>query len=156
MTAQVFQTHQFDPDRRSLALKSSSTRQGVVVVDIETGQARVVLDEAIGTNVETSIILGEPTWSPYGRAVLTTRTDKQGQDLRLSPVAGGEVQRIQLDAELTRLSRSVSAGFGPTLGNIVWSPDGAVLAWVLSSTQTENWLLKNPLAVPCAATGARK
>ena len=81
----------FGPDRRSLALKSSSTRQGVVVVDIETGQGAGGLDEAIGTNVETSIILGTPTWSPDGRAVLIARTDKQGQDLRWIPVASPTV-----------------------------------------------------------------
>ena len=93
---------------------------------------------------------------PHGRTVPITRTDKQGQDLRLIPVAGGEVQRIPLGAELTRLSRSVSAGFGPTLGNIVWSPDGAVLAFVLSSTQAETWLLENPVAVAGAARSAQK
>jgi Tol biopolymer transport system component len=154
MTAQVFQTHPFGPDRRSLALKSSSTRQGVVVVDIETGQARVVLDEAIGTNVETSIIT--PTWSPDGRAVLISRTDKQGTDLRLIPVAGGEVQRIPLGAELTRLSTSVSAQLRPSLFNVAWSPDGAVLAFGLSSSQINTWLLENPLAALGAATGAQK
>ena len=144
----VFWSLHFGPDRRSLLFKSSSEpRQGVGVVDIETGQARMVLDEAIGTNFETSIVLGTPTWSPDGRAVLITRTQKRVTELRLIPVAGGEVRRISLGAELTRLSKSASAGL-PALGNIVWSPDGGVLAFVLASTQNETWLLENPLAVP--------
>ena len=126
------------------------------MVDIETGEARVVLDEATGTNSETWIGLGTPTWSPDGRAVLISRTQKQVTDLRLIPVAGGEVRRIPLGAELTRLSTSVSAGLAPALGNIVWSPDGAVLAFVLASSQFEAWLLENPLAGLGAATGAQK
>jgi Tol biopolymer transport system component len=154
---EIFWSLQFGPDRRSLLFKSSTAPRHLVgVVDIETGQARIVLDEATGTNFETSIVLGTPTWSPDGRAVLITRTQKQVTDLCLIPVAGGEIRRIPLGAELTRLSKSASAGLGPTLGNIVWSPDGAVLAFVLSSTQPESWLLENPLAVLNAAAGAQK
>jgi Tol biopolymer transport system component len=153
----IFWSLHFGPDRRSLMFKSSSgMRQGVGMVDIKTGEARVVLDEATGTNFETWIGLGTPTWSPDGRAVLITRTQKQVTDLRLIPVAGGEVRRIPLGAELTRLSTSVSAGLAPALGNIVWSPDGAVLAFVLAATQNETWLLENPLAVLNAAAGAQK
>ena len=156
-TNEVFRSLLFSPDRRSLVFKSTTgARQGVVVVDIATGQTRVVLDETVGTNVETSIILGEPTWSPDGRAVLITRTEKQVTDLRLIPVASGEVQRIPLGAELTRLSASVSGRLPPPLGNVVWSPDGAVLAFVLSSTQAETWLLENPVAVAGAARSAQK
>ena len=156
-TTTIFWSLLFSPDRRSLAFKSSSSpRQGVGVVDIETGQARVVLDEATGTNVDTSIILGEPTWSPDGRAVLITRADKQGQDLRLIPVAGGEVQRIPLGAELTRLSTSVSTQLRPSLFNVAWSPDGAKLAFGLFSSQIDAWLLENPLAVASPARGAQK
>jgi Tol biopolymer transport system component len=155
---EIFWSLLFSPDRRSLAFKfTTGARQGIGVVDIETGQARVVLDEATGTNFETSVILGEPTWSPDGRAVLVTRwTDKQGQDLRLIPVAGGEVQRIPLGAELTRLSTSVSAQVRPSLVNVAWSPDGAVLAFGLFSSQIEDLLLENPVAVAATASGAQK
>jgi len=150
-TTKIFWNLLWSRDRRSLAFRSSSA-DGMVdnigVVDIETGQARVVFHEPTGTNVETYITLGEPTWSPDGRAVLITRTDKQGQDLRLIPVAGGEVQRIPLGAELTRLSSSVSARVRPPLGNFAWSPDGAVLAFGLSSSQIDAWVLENPVAVP--------
>jgi Tol biopolymer transport system component len=150
---ETFRNLQFGPDRRSLAFKSSSTRQGLVVVDIETGQSRILLDEAIGMSFETAIILGTPTWSPDGRAILITRTEKQVTDLRLVPVAGGEVRRIPLGAELTRLSSSVSGQLRPALGTIVWSPDGALLAFGLSSARQETWLLENPLAVAGAAAG---
>jgi hypothetical protein len=42
------------------------------------------------------------------------------------------------------------------LGNIAWSPDGGVLAFVLPSSQFEAWLLENPLATLAAAPGAQK
>jgi Tol biopolymer transport system component len=146
---EAFWSLHFGPDRRSLLFKSNSwPRDGVGVVDIETGQARVVLDEISGPTVETAIYLGTPTWSPDGRSVLITRTEKHVTDLRLIPVAGGEVRRIPLGAELTQLSKSASAGFRLALGTIVWSPDGAVLAFVLDSAQLESWLLENPVAVP--------
>jgi Tol biopolymer transport system component len=156
-TNEVFRSLLFSPDRRSLAFKfTTGARQGVVVVDIATGQARVVLDETVGTNVEASIVLGEPTWSPDGRAVLITRTERHVTDLRLIPVAGGEVQRIPLSAELTRLSASVSARLRPPLGNLAWSPDGAVLAFGLSSSEIDASLLENPLPALGAATAAQK
>ena len=151
-TNYTFRTLQFGPDRRSLAFKSgTTTRQGLVVVDIETGQWRVLLDEAVGTSLETAISLGTPTWSPDGRAILITRTEKQVTDLRLIPIAGGEVRRIPLGVELTRLSSSVSGPLRPPLGTIAWSPDGALLAFGLSSFRQETWLLENPLAVVGAA-----
>jgi Tol biopolymer transport system component len=153
----IFWSLHFGPDRRSLMFKSSNgTRHGVGMVDIETGEARVVLDEATGVNLETRIGLGTPTWSPDGRSVLITRTQKQVTDLHLIPVAGGEVRRIPLGAELTRLSTSVSAEMASPLGNIAWSPDGGVLAFVLPSSQFEAWLLENPLATLAAAPGAQK
>jgi serine/threonine protein kinase/Tol biopolymer transport system component len=153
----IFWSLHFGPDRRSLMFKSSNgTRHGVGMVDIETGEARVVLDEATGMNLETRIGLGTPTWSPDGRSVLITRTQKQVTDLHLIPVAGGEVRRIPLGAELTRLSTSVSAEMASPLGNIAWSPDGGVLAFVLPSSQFEAWLLENPLATLAAAPGAQK
>jgi len=157
VTREVFRSLLFSPDRRSLVFKSTTgARQGVVVVDIKTGQARVVLDETVGTNVGTSIVLGEPTWSSDGRAVLITRTEKQVTDLHLIPVAGGEIQRIPLGTELTRLSASVSGRLRPPLGNVVWSPDGAKLAFGLSSSQIDASLLENPVAVAAAAKAAQK
>jgi len=154
---QTFRTLQFGPDRRSLAFKSSTTtRQGLVVVDIETGQSRVLLDEAVGMSLETAISLGTPTWSSDGRAILITRTEKQVTDLRLIPIAGGDVRRILLGAALTRLSSSIGNSLRPALGTIAWSPDGALLAFGLSSARQETWLLENPLVVAGAAAGARK
>jgi len=141
----------FSPDRRLLAF---SDGQRIRVLDIETGQTRVIYDEAIGETLR----FGVPTWSPNGRALLVDRTEnpgtgKQATDLRLIPVDGGEVQRIPLGAELTRL---LSTG-RPTIGSFVWSPDGGHLSFVLSARRLETLVLENPLARAGAAdAGSRK
>ena len=41
--------------------------------------------------------------------------------------------------------------------DIVWSPDGGSLAFVLSASRLETWLIENPLALASAAdAGSRK
>ncbi len=151
----------FSPDRRSLAIKGNFDNEGIVVLDIETGQTRVVYDKAAGETL-TSDSRAVPTWSPNGRALLVDRTenqgtDKQATDLRLIPVDGGEVRRIPLGAELTRLLSPGRGAQRPTLRDIVWSPDGGRLAFVLTAKRNETWVLENPLALAGAAdTGARK
>src|SRR5262249_7820173 len=89
----VFRGLQVSPNRRTLAFKfsnaSESARSEVVVVDIESGESRVVLDETGGSSADTAIALGYPTWSPDGRMLLITRTMNRTTDLRLIPVSGG-------------------------------------------------------------------
>ena len=133
----------FSPDRRLLALRGTGGQRGIVVVNVETGQARSAL-----TSADTDS-LGVPTWSPNGRALLVQLTenpgtDKQATDLRLIPVDGGEVRRIPLGAELTRLLSGRGAQ-RPTLRDIVWSPDGRRLAFVLSAQRYETLMIENPL-----------
>ena len=136
---------QLSPDRRSLAFRFTGPRQGFTVVDIQTGETRVVLDEALGTSRDTAVTLGGPTWSPDGRALLFTREEKQATDLRWVPVGGGEVRLVPLNADLKRLVSSGSGAVNPSLGSVVWSPDGAHLAFVVSAASFETWLLENPL-----------
>ena len=134
---------QFSPDRRSLAFFSTGKQQRVTLVDSETGQGRVVAEEsAAGLGLT-------PTWSPDGRAILITRTEKRTTELRLIPVGGGEVRRIPFGVELTRLLSAHPDPAVPTpMRTIAWSPDGSRLAFMLSSARQENWLLENPLAIP--------
>jgi len=156
----------FSPDRRLLAFTSTRDQHGIVVLDLDTGQARVVHDKAVGetytyTDSDSQGFSGLPTWLPNGRALLVLRTentgtDKQAMDLRLIPVDGGEVRRIPLRAELTRLL-SPGRGPRPTMGNVVWSPDGGRLAFVLKSSRVETWVLESPLALAgVPGTGSRK
>jgi Tol biopolymer transport system component len=142
---------QFSPDRRFLAFRAG---QQIRVLDIETGQTRVVYEEAGGETIR----LGIPTWSPNGRALLVDRienpgTGKQAMDLRLVPLDGGEARRIPLGAELTRL---LSSSRGATIGSVVWSPDGGRLAFVLRARRLETSVLENPLALAGAADGSAR
>jgi Tol biopolymer transport system component len=159
--ADSFRGLRFSPDRRSLAIKGTSGSLGIAVLDVETGQTRLVYDKAVG-ETQTSNSSAVPTWSPNGRALLVARTDnpgtdKQATDLRLIPVDGGEVRRIPLGAELTRLLSPGRGAQRPTVRDIVWSPDGGSLAFVLSASRLETWVIENPLALASAAdAGSRK
>ena len=153
----------FSPDRRLLAFRGVRDQQGIVVLDLETGQARVVHDKAAADTYTYTAAdsIAVPTWSPNGRALLVNRTenprtDKQATVLRLIPLDGSEVRRVPLGAELTRL---LSAGRGterPTLRDIVWSPDGTRLGFVLSARRLETWVIENPLAAAGAPGAARR
>ena len=152
----TFRGLRFSPDRRSLAIKGNFDAEGIVVLDLETPQTRVVYDKAAGETL-TPDSRAVPTWSPDGRALLVQRTEKQVTDLRLIPVDGGEVRRIPLGAELTKLLASGRGGPPPTLREIVWSPDGSQLALVLSASRIETLVLENPLALASAAgPGSRR
>ena len=58
-------------------LRSGEHRRGIMVLDIDTGQARVVHDTAPDTSLSTDS-LAVPTWSPNGRALLVNRTENPG------------------------------------------------------------------------------
>ena len=144
----------FSADRRSLSFRGTG---GIHVLDIETGQARVVYDKAVGETLDDDSA-PVPTWSPAGRALLLPRTVKQATDLRLIPIDASEVRRIPLSAELTRLL-SPGRGAGaerPRMHNIVWSPDGGRLAFILSASRLETWVIENPLALAGAADGSAR
>jgi Tol biopolymer transport system component len=142
----------FSPDRRSLAIKGIVDSQGIVILDLETGRTRVVYDKAAGETL-TSHSQAVPTWSPRGTALLVDRTENQGTDrqatdLRLIPVDGGEVRRIPLGAELTRLlSPPGRSAQRPNMHHIDWSPDGGRLAFVLSDSGLDTWVIENPVAL---------
>jgi Tol biopolymer transport system component len=149
----------FSPDRRSLSFRSIG---GVNVLDIETGQTRVLHDEVAGESRSAGQRSELPTWSPDGRALLVQRDDshetgRQGAEMRLIPADGAAVRRIPFPAELTRLLSARPGAPRPTLESVVWSPDGSRLAFALRASRVESFLIEDPLALAGASDGtARK
>ena len=139
------------PDRRSLSFTSIG---GVHIMDLESGQARVLRDSGTGDPQSAYRPSEVPTWSTDGRALLVNRTEspgteKQAMDLRLIPTDGGEIRRIPLGPELMRVL-SVPAGRGaprPSIEHIAWSPDGTQLAFGVRATRVDTFMIDNPLAL---------
>jgi dipeptidyl aminopeptidase/acylaminoacyl peptidase len=157
----------FSPDRRLLAInrytpeiKGNSRQQGIVVLEVETGQTRVVYDRTFeGASTFDSLAV---TWSPDARALLVLRTerpgsDQQATDLRLIQIDGSEVRPIPLGPEVSRLLSSGRGAPRPTMRSVAWSPDGRRLGFVLTASQLESFVIENPLANVGSADGtARK
>ena len=148
------------PDRRSMSFTSVS---GVHVLDLESGQVRVLRESGTG-NPQTAYRPSEvPTWSTNGRALLINRTEnldteKQAMELRLIPTDGGEIRRIPPGPELTRVL-SVSSGRSaprPRIEHIVWSPDGTRLAFGVTATRLDTFLIENPLALAGATVASAR
>ena len=152
-----FNSLRFSPDRRLLAINlyrppTATTRQRIVVLDIETGQTPVVYNSDVGE----SLPLDPVTWSPTGRALLVRiRTNKGTLELRRIPIDGSEVQRIPLGAEITRLLSPGRGAPAPSLEHATWSPDGGRLAFVLRASRVESFVIESPLATVRAATASR-
>jgi Tol biopolymer transport system component len=142
----------FSPDRRLLAITWNNAvglaQLEVVVLDIETGQARRVYDRAAGETIPFASLM----WSPGGRALLVrTRTEGRADGLRWIPIDGGAVRSVPLGAELTRLVSPGRDADRQTMRDIVWSPDGSRLAFVLRSSRGESFVIENPLALAATA-----
>ncbi|HET9387007.1 MAG TPA: hypothetical protein VFO67_17870, partial [Gemmatimonadales bacterium] len=140
----------FSPDRRSLTFRSSG---GVFVLDVESGEARVLHDEVNGETRSAGQRSEAPTWSPSGHALLVQRDDsretgRQDTELRLIPADGGGVRRIPLPSELTRPPSSRPGAPRPTIRSVVWSPDGSRLAFAVSASRVDSFVIEDPLALP--------
>jgi Tol biopolymer transport system component len=146
----------FSPDRRLLAIawtkSAGSADHEIVVLNVETGQTRRVYDTAAGESVPFASVM----WSPDGRALLVRiRIEGQADGLRWIPIDGGEVRGIPLGAEITRLVSPGRDAQSPIMRDIVWSPDGSRLAFVLRTLRIESFVMENPLAGTANAS-ARK
>jgi Tol biopolymer transport system component len=147
----------FSPDRHSLSFTS---RAGFHVLDVETGQARVLNDEVAGETRSDGRRAEVPTWSHDGRTLLVNRTenpgtDKQATDLRLISIDGKEVRRVPLGAELTRILSSGRGEPTPTIQSVVWSSDGSRLAFSLRATRVDSFVIENPLAALPSKSASR-
>ena len=148
----------FGPDRRSLSFRS---RGGIRVLDIESGQARVLHDEVAGETGAADRQPGMPAWSTNGRALLVQRTDTRQTDgrdieLRLIPTDGGPVRRILFAAELTRLLSPRPGAPRPSIQGLAWSPDGSRLAIAVRASRIESFVIEDPLAIARADAIPRK
>jgi hypothetical protein len=139
----------FSPDRRLLSFTS---REGIRVLDVATGQARLLPDDVAGGTRTGGSRAEVPTWSHNGRTLVFNRTDnadaeKQSTELRLISVDGKEVRRIPLGPQLTRLLSSSRGGPAPAIQSVVLSPDGTRLAIALRASRVDSWIIENPLAL---------
>jgi Tol biopolymer transport system component len=138
------------PDRRSLAFTLTSAAAGpalrLMVVDAETGRARTLMEEKSGTTLETTVSLGVPAWSPDGRALIVPRTVGQNMsEFRVVPLDDRDTRSFVLDGAFTR---QVTAGGGdaPQVRDVMWSPDGTRMTFVLLAFRADTWMIENVLA----------
>ena len=94
------------PDGASLAYEQSGLR----VLDLATGESRMVRDE------ETEYRM-EPSWTPDGQNILYVTEDEGSNDIRIVPAAGGEPIELTFDRTRHEMSPAVS-------------PDGTRFAFV--------------------------
>ena len=94
------------PDGKLLAYEQSGLR----VLDLATGESRMVRDE------ETEYRM-EPSWTPDGQNILYVTEDEGSNDIRIVPAAGGDA--IELTTDTTRHEMSPAV-----------SPDGTRFAFV--------------------------
>ena len=155
----VFRALRFGPDRRSLAFTGSSvdggqTRLRLLMVDTETGQARVLVDEKSGMTMDTSVNLGGPGWLPGGRAIVIPRSaGGKWPELRVVPLDGSRTTTLPLDASFAGGTAGAN-NLGPSIRDVVCSPDGTRLAFVLTASRLDTWVVENALAGVASASAA--
>jgi Tol biopolymer transport system component len=160
-TSSVLRALRFGPDRRSLAFTASSVEGGqttvrLLLADTEAGQARVLVDENSGMTLETSVVLGVPAWLPDGRSLLVPRSaGTNWPELRVVPLDGGRSSVLPLDPSFARqAAMGADNNLAPAIREVVLSPDGARLAFVLSASRLDTWVMENVLAGVAPATAA--
>jgi Tol biopolymer transport system component len=149
------------PDRRSLAFTSSTldgeqSRAMLWVVDLQSGEPRILLEERAGMTLETSLTFGNPAWSPDSRALLVARTAGANRwpDLRVVSLDGSLIRSLVLDNAFAR-SRMGADDIGGAIDGVVWSADGTRLAFVLTASRRfETWIMETVVAIPASPTRA--
>jgi TolB protein len=94
------------PDGKQIAYEQSGLR----VIDLATGESRIVRDE------ETEYRM-EPSWTPDGRNILYVTEDEGSNDIRVIAATGGEPIELTVDTTRHEMSQAVS-------------PDGTRFAFV--------------------------
>ena len=94
------------PDGKLIAYEQGGLR----VLDLASGESRVVRDE------ETEYRM-EPSWTPDGQSLVYVTEDEGSNDLRIVPAAGGDAIELTIDTTRHEMSPAVS-------------PDGSTIAFV--------------------------
>ena len=136
----LFRSLRFSPDHKWLAfLEWDEHGRRIMVLDIETGKARKVTSENVGS----------PSWSPDGQHfVVTSFFDKKNLSptaLSVVPVMGGPAKKLNLgDNQRSEASEQASK----SVSSPDWSPDGKQITFGLSEVKWEYFLMEN--VIPAA------
>ena len=148
------------PDRRFLAFTlrpnpGLAETPRLMVTDLQTGDTRVVLDTKIPTTVDDFPILGTPAWAPDGRSIVLARTTNRNRwpVLLIVAVDGSETRTVTLDS--IKRGAPIGSDLGPTITDIVWSPDGARLMFGLTESRNAMSIIESVLPTPAGSQSRR-
>ena len=145
---------EFSPDRKWLAFverkieDNYTGKPAVVVVAVETGESRTVLETVISLTDPWNLTL--VGWTPSGELLLE-RTEKAGSELLIVPVNGGTPRPVTIDP-------FPSNGTGEARPPLAakWSPDGRLMVVTRVHRGHETFVIENPIPAPRAPTGSRR
>jgi len=151
----VFYALQFRPDRKWLAFRQSSyegttATDRILVVDVATGETRVLVETFHGSKEEQQLNL--MSWTPSGDVLVQKLSGTGGtmSEVLLVPVDGGAPRSFAIPS-IGPTAR------GETLRTLVakWSPDGRTMVIGRAGRGGETFVIENPLAGVRATTASR-
>ena len=143
---------EFSPDRKWLAfvervIEATAGKPRIIVVDVATGESRMVLEAVNKLTDPWSLNLVD--WTPSGE-LLVERIAGKNSEFLIVPVNGGVPRRAAIDGFP---SSSTQETRPPLTGK--WSPDGRSMVVSRVNRGHETFLIENPLAVTRAPTVSR-
>jgi Tol biopolymer transport system component len=143
---------EFSPDRKWLAFHQRMVeanyrgRARIVVLDIETGETRTVLEDV--SSLTEGWRLNPLSWTPRGELLVKrSGTGGTGFEILRVPVNGGAPQPFAIDAFSPGNRREPPAD----LRFAKWSPDGRSMILGRVDYDLETFVIEHPLAVVPAA-----
>jgi Tol biopolymer transport system component len=148
------QSLEFSPDRTWLAFQLATNegnytgRQRLMVVDVETGEIRTVLENVI--NLAEPRTFNPMGWTPSGD-LMVQRSGTGGTESEtvLVPVNGNEPRSFAIPT-------FAPSGARETQPNVMkWSPTGRSMVLARERREHETFVIENPLAAVRAASASR-